>query len=203
MPDTISWYIWCFVFEWNFKVFAVIELFYVISFPYCYGAIDIDLIFIFINRDAHTLIYLVQIHFLCFATMFRDRRNADRWLTALFSSMWNRKTLERDFDLGNFDHTVWFVLVAKQTKTITYELNKKKGCLRISVSGCRSGCCSSSCSGCCGSGLRTIMISIAYNTPFAIIDESKSLSRDQRTNSPSRTVSVRGSSPGWHSSQPS
>ena len=32
------------------------------------------------------------------------------------------------------------------------------------------------------------MISIAYNTPFAIIDESKSLSRDQRTNSPSRTV---------------
>ena len=32
------------------------------------------------------------------------------------------------------------------------------------------------------------MISIAYNTPFAIIDESKSLSRDQQTNSPRRTV---------------
>ena len=32
------------------------------------------------------------------------------------------------------------------------------------------------------------MISIAYNTPFVIIDESISLSRDQWTNSASRTV---------------
>ena len=32
------------------------------------------------------------------------------------------------------------------------------------------------------------MISIAYNTPLTIIDESKSLSRDQQTKSPSRTV---------------
>ena len=32
------------------------------------------------------------------------------------------------------------------------------------------------------------MIGIAFNTPFAIIDESKSLSTDQRTNSPRRTV---------------